>query len=233
MYMCALGMGLMVVVAEGGGCMRCVCVCGGESSADGWMAGLEMTSGLTECLSITPHSLGYRWSLIFPDRRISACLYMTAWARQFACTTDNKRACACQNRWRCVTVSTQCCLLLAWPSTPCHVSFHNQGKGKTGRRNHPAFLPASFCCCLFGINLIPMPLAMPLPSHFLLFLVCFVPSCWLSVPPPHPPCPPPSVCVLAGIKALKFKEWLISLCLLFQDNISAFFSFFLSFSKQR
>lgn len=133
MYMCALGMGLMVVV-EGGGRMG-----GWGYSADGWMAGLEMTSGLTECLSITLHSLGYRWSLIFPDRRISGCLYMTAWAHQFACTTDNKRACACQNRWRCVTVSTQCCLLLAWPSTLCHVSFHNQGKGKTGRRNHPAF----------------------------------------------------------------------------------------------
>lgn len=59
MYMCALGMGLMVVVAEGGGRR-------GGDTADGWMAGLEMTSGLTECLSITSHSLGYRWSLIFP-----------------------------------------------------------------------------------------------------------------------------------------------------------------------
>lgn len=130
------------------------------------------------------HQYPFSWLQVvshFPNRRISACLYMTAWARQFACTTDNKRACACQNRWRCVTVSTQCCLLLAWPSTPCHVSFHNQGKGKMGRRNHPAFLPVSFCYRLFGINLMPMPLAMLFPSHFLLFLACFVPSCWLSV----------------------------------------------------
>lgn len=143
----------------------CVCLCvvvcgGGVMLADGWMAGLEMTSRLTECLSITTHSLGYRWSLIFPNRRISASLYMTAGARQFACTTDNKRACACQNRWRCVTVSTQCCLLLAWPSTLCHVSFHNQGEGKMGLRNHPAFLPV-FCCCFFAF-----------PSHFLWFFAC-------------------------------------------------------------
>lgn len=130
------------------------------------------------------HHYPFSWLQVvshFPNRRISACLYMTAWAHQFACTTDNKRACACQNRWRCVTVSTQCCLLLAWPSTSCHVSFHNQGKGKMGWRNHPAFLPVS-CYCLFGINLIPMPLVMLFPSHFFLFLACFVPSYWLSVP---------------------------------------------------
>ena len=199
MYMCALGMGLMVVVAEGGGCMRCVCVLGGAGDAllmGEWRAWKWRAGWLNACPSL-PILLVTGGLSFSPDRRISACLYMTAWARQFACTTDNKRACACQNRWRCVTVSTQCCLLLAWPSTSCHVSFHNQGKGKTGRRNHPAFLPASFCCCLFGINLIPMPLAMPLPSHFLLFLVCFVPSCWLSASPPSPPCPPPPVCVLA------------------------------------
>ena len=44
MYMCALGMGLMVVVAEGGGCMRCVCGGGkallmGEWRAWKWRAG--------------------------------------------------------------------------------------------------------------------------------------------------------------------------------------------------
>lgn len=44
---------------------------GGKRRAQGgccwWVnGGLEMTSGLTECLSITTHSLGYRWSLIFP-----------------------------------------------------------------------------------------------------------------------------------------------------------------------
>lgn len=160
MYMCALGMGLMVVVAKGGGRGE------GGYCADGWMAGLEMTSGADWMLV---HHSPFSWLQVvshFLDWRISACLYMTAWACQFACSTDNKRACACQNRWRCVTVSTQCCLLLAWPSTSRHVSFHNQGKGKTGRRNHPAFLPASFCCCLFGINLIPMPLAMLYPSHY-------------------------------------------------------------------
>lgn len=160
-YMCVLEMGLMAAAEKG----VCVCVCvvgwGGVMLADGWMAGLEMTSGLTECLSITTHSLGYRWSLIFPNWRISASLYMTAGARQFACTTDNKRACACQNRWRCVTVSTQCCLLLAWPSTPCHVSFHNQGEGKMGQRNHPAFLPVFSCCCFSAF-----------PSYFVWFFAC-------------------------------------------------------------
>lgn len=162
------------------------------------------------------HHSPFSWLQVvshFPDWRISACLYMTAWACQFACSTDNKRACACQNRWRCVTVSTQCCLLLAWPSTPRHVSFHNQGKGKMGRRNHPAFLPASFCCRLFGINLIPMPLAMLSPSHFLLFLVCFPLSCWLSVClSPHP------VCVLA--KSTQVLKKPLVCC--FSDNISVF-----------
>lgn len=118
------------------------------------------------------HHSPFSWLQVvshFLDRHISACLYMTAWARQFACSTDNKRACACQNRWRCVTVSTQCCLLLAWPSTSRHVSFHNQGKGKMGQRNHPAFLPASFCGCIFRINLIPRPLAM------LFYVLCVLP----------------------------------------------------------
>lgn len=168
------------------------------------------------------HHSPFSWLQVvshFPDQHISACLYMTAWTRQFACSTDNKRACACQNRWRCVTVSTQCCLLLAWPSTSRHVSFHNQEKGKTGRRNHPAFLAASFCCCLFGINLIPMSLAMLSSSCFLLFLVCFPPislSICLALPLPLP-------CLCFGIKALILKEWLISVCLLFQDNVSFFF----------
>lgn len=161
---------------------------------------------------------------------------MTARARQFACTTDNKRACACQNRWRCVTVSTQCCLLLAWPSTPCHVSFHNQAEGKMGRRNQPAFLPVSFCCCLFGINLIPMPLVMPFPSHFPFFFSLFCSGllavCLLSLSPHS------LTCLCCGMKALKFKEWLISLCLLFQDNIFFFLfqteimsSFFFCFDR--
>lgn len=118
----------------------------------------------------------------FLNRRITDCLYMTAQARQFACSTDNKRACACQNRWRCVTVSTQCCLLLAWPSTSRHVSFHNQGKGKTGRRNHPALLPASFCCQLFGINLIAMSLAMPFQAHSLSPFCCNLLTVY---PPPY------------------------------------------------
>lgn len=173
MYMCALGMGLMVVVAEGGG---------HRGKLHWWLNGGPGNDERADWMLV--HHSPFSWLQVvshFPDRRISACLYMTAWARQFACSTDNKRACACQNRWRCVTVSTQCCLLLAWPSTSRHVSFHNQGKGKMGRRNHPAFLPASFCCCLFGINLIPMPLAMLFPSHFFLFLVYFVSSCWLSV----------------------------------------------------
>lgn len=131
------------------------------------------------------HHSPFSWLQVvshFLDQRISSCLYMTAWARQFACSTDNKRACACQNRWRCVTVSTQCCLLLAWPSTSRHVSFHNQGKGKTGQRNHPGFLPSSFCCRFFRINLIPMPLAMLFLSRFLRFSVClsFLPSACLS-----------------------------------------------------
>lgn len=195
MYMCALGMGLMVLVVEGGG-RKGDAPLMGEWRAWKWRAGW-----LNACPSLP--ILLVTGGLSFSDCRISACLYMTAWARQFACTTDNKRACACQNRWRCVTVSTQCCLLLAWPSTSCHVSFHNQGKGKTGRRNHPAFLSASFCCCLFGINLIPMPLAMLFPSHFLLFLVCFVPSCWLSVSFSRLVSPS---CLCFGIKALKFKE---------------------------
>lgn len=99
---------------------------------------------LTECLSITPHSLGYRWSLIFPDRRISACLYMTAWARQFACTTDNKRACACQNRWRCVTVSTQCCLLWLDPRPRAMSPFIIRERGRRGEEIiQPSFLPPS------------------------------------------------------------------------------------------
>lgn len=127
---------------------------------------------------------------------------MTAGARLFACTTDNKRACACQNRWWCVTVFTQCCLLLAWPSTPCHVSFHNQGEGKMGQRNHPAFLPVSSCCRFSAF-----------PSHFLWFFACFdhlagCLSLFLHL------------LFCGGIIALRFKEQLTSVCLLLLDNIS-------------
>lgn len=174
------------------------------------------------------HHYPFSWLQVvshFPNRRISACLYMTARARQFACTTDNKRACACQNRWRCVTVSTQCCLLLAWPSTPCHVSFHNQGEGKMGRRNQPAFLPVSFCCCLFGINLIPMPLVMPFPSHFPLFFSLFCSGllavCLLSLFPP-----PKLVCVVAW-KHSNLKSGSSHFVCCFKITI------FFSYSKQR
>lgn len=148
------------------------------------------------------HHTPFSWLQVvshFLDRHISACLYMTARTRQFACSTDNKRACACQNRWWCVTVSTQCCLLLAWPSTSRHVSFHNQGKGKMGQRNHPRFLPTSFCCRFFRINLIPKPLAMLSPLTYFYSLsvffrvffltICLSLSTYLSLP---------SVCVLAG-----------------------------------
>ena len=102
----------------------------------------------------------------FPNRHISALLHMTARAHQFACSTDNKRACACQNRWRCVTVSTQCCLLLAWPSTPRHVSFHNQGKGKSGRKEASsyslAFTASSSSSLLLLPLLLPLLLLLPL-----------------------------------------------------------------------
>ena len=182
-----------------------------------WRAGKWRAGWLNACPSL-PILLVTGGLSFSPDWRISACLYMTARACQFACSTDNKRACACQNRWRCVTVSTQCCLLLAWPSTSRHVSFHNQGKGKMGRRNHPGFLPASFCRCLFGINRIPMPLAMLSPSRFLLFLVCFLLSLRLSLSPLVS-----SPCLCFGIKALKFKKSLFVCC--FKITFQCFFYF--------
>lgn len=71
-------------------------------------------AGAGERLSISRSLCTYRCSHFPPaDRR----RLMTA-GQQFACSTDNKRPCACQNRWRCVTVPTQCCLLLAWPRDP-------------------------------------------------------------------------------------------------------------------
>lgn len=50
---------------DGGGGRRRVGVGGGTLLMGEWRA-WKWRAGLTECLSITPHSLGYRWSLIFP-----------------------------------------------------------------------------------------------------------------------------------------------------------------------
>lgn len=211
MYMCPDGIdgGSEVQGGFGGGLLSLM----GE-----WRAGNDK-----EADWMLVHHSPFSWLQVvshFPDRRISACLYMTARARQFACSTDNKRACACQNRWRCVTVSTQCCLLLAWPSTSRHVSFHNQGKGEDGARNHPAFLSCLFLLLPLWNKSYTNAISYALLPHFL--LVCFVPSHRLSF------CPSvslsPRLCF--GVNTLKFKEWLISVCLLFQDNISVL-------SKQR
>lgn len=99
-------------------------------------------------LNACPSSLSaVTGGLIFPPA--DRCCLMTA-GQQFACSTDNKRPCACQNRWRCVTVPTQCCLLLAWPSDLSACLPHNQ-EGDGEEITAAPFL---------WINLIPMPLSL-------------------------------------------------------------------------
>lgn len=114
----------------------------GHSCCTSGFGGKEM--GVNACPSPLSAVTG---GLIFPPA--DSCCLMTA-GQQFACSTDNKQPCACQNRWRCVTAPTQCCLLLAWPSDLSACLPHNQ------ERDGEEIAAAPF----LWINLIPMPLSL-------------------------------------------------------------------------
>lgn len=94
--------------------------------------------GLNACPSLLSAVTG---GLIFSPCR-SLWLYDRG-AGKFACSTDNKRPRACQNRWRSVTVPTQCCLLPAWPPdlTACLLSQAGRRWGRN--RSSPPRTPPS------------------------------------------------------------------------------------------
>lgn len=93
------------------------------------------------------HSIHWLQVASFSTSRYRLAMTAGTW---FACSTDNKRPRACQNRWWCVTAPTQYCLLFAWPLTSLHVFFPpSEKKGrkkKKEKKTHTFF---------FGINLIP------------------------------------------------------------------------------
>lgn len=92
-------------------------------------------------------------------------LAMTA-GTWFACSTDNKRPRACQNRWWCVTAPTQYCLLFARPLTSLHVFFSTIRKRKEkkerkrkGKKTHTSLLWNKF-----GTNVVIFLPSSSLPS---------------------------------------------------------------------
>lgn len=93
-------------------------------------------------------------------------LAMTA-GTWFACSTDNTRPRACQNRWWCVTAPTQCCLLFVRPLTSLCVFFSTIRKRKEKKNEKEKERKPTLLC--FGINLVLKSLFSFHPPSFCLF----------------------------------------------------------------
>lgn len=106
------------------------------------------------------HSIHWLQVASFSTFRYRLAMTAGTW---FACSTDNKRPRACQNRWWCVTAPTQYCLLFAWPLTSLHVFFLQSEKKRKRKERKPTLL-------CFGINLILKSLFSFLPPLFHSFL---------------------------------------------------------------
>lgn len=181
-------------VAKGGG--------HGVYSADGWMAGLEMTSRLTECLSITPHSLGYRWSLIFPTGAyLPAFIWQPGLANLHVRQTTNGpvHVKIGGGAWQFLHNAVSFWLD---PRPRAMSPFIIRERGRRGEEIiQPSFLPPSAAASLgkkkSDTNAISY--AFPLSHSLILSLFCPIFAGCLSVFLSSP-------CLCFGIKALKFKE---------------------------